>query len=170
MKEQNITGNVSKRIVIIDSLRGFSLFGILISHLSIFFEAFDSSTLSTPHASISNIVVSVLNGIFFSGKFFAIFSFLFGLSFYIQMDRAAQKGINYRWRFLWRIIILMVVGYLHSLLFSGDILIIYAVLGIFLVFLFNARNKVLVFLIIVLLSGIPRYISYGIQNIPGGAE
>ena len=168
MEEKKIDGNTSKRIIIIDSLRGFSLFGILISHLSIFFEALDFSTVSSPNASLSNIVVSVINGILFSGKYFAIFSFLFGLSFYIQMDRAAQKGINYRWRFLWRILILMVVGYIHSLLFSGDILIIYAMLGVFLVFLFNVSNKVLIFLIIVLLSGIPRYISYGIQNIPGG--
>jgi len=164
---QNITGNAANRIVIIDSLRGFSLFGILMSHLSLLFEAFDSSTLSMPHASISNIIISVLNGIFISGKFFAIFAFLFGLSFYIQMDRAVQKGIHYRWRFLWRIIILMVVGYIHSLLFSGDILIIYSILGIFLVFLFKARNNVLVLLIIALLSGAPRYITYGIQHFHG---
>ena len=165
---QSITGTAPKRIEIIDSLRGFSLWGILISHLCIFFEAFDVSTLNSTNPSIPNIIISVINGIFFSGKFFAIFSFLFGLSFYIQMDRAAQKGFNFQWRFLWRIIILMAVGYVHSLLFSGDILIIYAILGIFLVFMFRVKNRVLIFLIIALLAGLPRFINYGIKHISGG--
>jgi uncharacterized protein len=169
MTVQSFTGTGPRRIEIIDSLRGFSLSGILISHLSIFFEAFDGSSLIGSNPSIPNIVISVINGIFFSGKFFAIFSFLFGLSFYIQMDRAAQKGINFQWRFLWRIIILMAVGYLHSLLFSGDILIIYAILGIFLVFMFKVKNRVIIFLIILLLAGLPRFISYGIKHLNGGA-
>jgi len=168
MTVQGNTANAPGRIEIIDSLRGFSLWGILISHLSIFFEAFDGSSLNASNPSIPNIIISVINGIFFSGKFFAIFSFLFGLSFYIQMDRAAQKGINFQWRFLWRIIILMAVGYIHSLLFSGDILIIYAILGIFLVFMFRVKNRVLIFLIIALLAGLPRFISYGIKHLPGG--
>lgn len=84
------------------------------------------------------------------------------------MDRAAQKGINFQWRFLWRIIILMAVGYLHGLLFSGDILIIYAILGIFLVFMFKVKNRVIIFLIILLLAGLPRFISYGIKHLNGG--
>jgi uncharacterized protein len=168
MAVQEITGTAPKRIEIIDSLRGFSLWGILISHLSIFFEAFDATGLNGSDPSIPNIVISIINGIFFSGKFFAIFSFLFGLSFYIQMDRAAQKGINFQWRFLWRIIILMAVGFLHSLLFSGDILIIYAILGVFLVFMFKVKNSVIIFLIIALLAGLPRFIGYGIKHLPGG--
>lgn len=170
MNEQKIPGILSRRIVIIDSLRGFSLFGILISHLSICFEAFDGSSLNAPQPSIINVIVSILNAVFFSGKFFAIFSFLFGLSFFIQMDNAAQKGINFQWRFLWRIVILFGVGYIHGLLFSGDILIIYAILGVFLVFLFRAKSKLLVFFIIVLLAGVPRFITYGFQKSQSGVN
>lgn len=170
MNGKNLSENTPKRIVIIDSLRGFALWGILISHLSFFFEAFDISSVNGPDPSISNIVVSIINGILFSGKYFAIFSFLFGLSFYIQMERAAQKGINFQWRFLWRIIILLIIGYLHSLLFSGDILIIYAILGIFLVFMFKVKKNVLFFLIIILLAGTPRFITYGIQHMPGNSK
>jgi len=156
--------NSSDRIVIIDSLRGFALFGIMISHMSSLFDSFDFSSLTTEGGSIANIVVSSFNGIFISGKFFAIFSFLFGLSFFIQMDRAELKGINYKWRFLWRIVILFAVGFIHSLLFSSDILIIYALLGVFLVFLFKVKDKVLVILIIILLSGVPRFITYGLNH------
>jgi uncharacterized protein len=162
MSQQNVNGNLSNRIEILDSLRGFALFGIMLSHMACCFNSVDYSAMGSN--SIANTIVSVFNWIFISGKFFAIFSFLFGLSFFIQMDRAAQKGINYQWRFLWRIMILLAVGYLHSLLYSGDILSIYAVLGIFLVFMYKVSDKILVILIILLLSGAPRFITYGINH------
>jgi uncharacterized protein len=114
--------------------------------------------------SIANIVVEILNQLILSGKFFAIFAFLFGLSYFIQMDRASKKGINYQWRFLWRIIILLVIGYLHSLLYSGDILLVYAIFGIPLVFMYKVKDKVLIAIIIILLAGIPRYIAWGVNQ------
>ena len=48
------------------------------------------------------------------GRFIKIFAFLFGMSFFIQMDRAAKKGIDFRGRFLWRRVILAAIGVVGS--------------------------------------------------------
>lgn len=71
------------------------------------------------------------------GKFFIIFSCLFGLSFFIQMDRAAKKGVDFRPRFLWRLVLLLAIGYLHGLFVRVDILLIYALLGFLLVLMYK---------------------------------
>jgi uncharacterized protein len=88
-------------------------------------------------------VVKPISDMLTFGKFFTVFSFLFGLSFAIQLANAARKGGNLTPRFLWRITILFGIGFVHSLFFTGDILIIYAVLGFFLVPCQKLSNRVL---------------------------
>ena len=97
------------------------------------------------------------------GKFINIFAFLFGLSFFIQMDRAAQKGIDFRKRFLWRMAILFVIGIVGNCFYTGDILSIYAVFGAIMVFLFRFKNKILMLIVALLLFGVPRMLlsTYG---------
>lgn len=79
-----------KRIEIIDALRGFALAGIVIVHLVENYiaaptpEAFNEAV----HQGMGDYVVDGFIGILLRGKFFALFSFLFGLSFFIQMDNA----------------------------------------------------------------------------------
>lgn len=87
------------------------------------------------------------------GKFFIIFSCLFGLSFFIQMDRAAKKGLDFRPRFLWRLVLLLAIGYLHGLIVRVDILLIYAILGFVLVLMYKWPTK--------LLAGITLYLFLG---------
>ncbi|OKZ33764.1 hypothetical protein [Parabacteroides sp. merdae-related_45_40] len=77
------------------------------------------------------------------GKFFIIFSCLFGLSFFIQMDRAAKKGLDFRPRFLWRLVLLLAIDYLHGLIVRVDILLIYAILGFVLVLMYKWPTKLL---------------------------
>ena len=69
------------------------------------------------------------------GRFINIFAFLFGMSFFIQMDRAAKKGIDFRGRFLWRMVILFAIGIIGSAFYSGDILSLYAIYGVVLLLL-----------------------------------
>ncbi len=151
-----------ERIDIIDALRGFSLAGIVIVHLVENYiaapppEAFNEAV----HQGIGDTVVDVFIGLFLRGKFFALFSFLFGLSFFIQMDKAAQKGDNFGGRFLWRLILLLVIGYVHSLFYAGDILTIYALLGILLIPFYKINNKWILGIIALLFLGIGRYIIF----------
>ena len=98
--------NQNNRIEVVDSLRGFALAGIVLVH---FVEQFIGGPIPEEQQAgllqgITDYIVTAILQIFFIGKFFALFSLLFGLSFYIQMDRAAQKGQPYRWRFIWRLL------------------------------------------------------------------
>ena len=157
-----------KRITIIDALRGFSLFGIILAHMMEQYYGGEPPKNVLP-AGVSNFgMVGTLNVIvgfivmfLVSGKFFAIFSLLFGLSFYIQMDRAHQKGINFKRRFLWRLTILLGIGYVHGLFYAGDILLIYALLGVLLVFFYSVKSKYIISTVIILMSGAPKFVVYG---------
>lgn len=138
-----MSSSKSSRIQIIDALRGFALAGILICHMV---EQYIGAGAPMSHyeavsAGIADQVIDGLLGIFLRGKFIALFSFLFGLSFFIQMDNGTKKGVAYGGRFLWRLILLLVIGYAHSLFYRGDILTIYAMLGIFLIPFYKMDNK-----------------------------
>jgi uncharacterized protein len=152
------------RINVIDSLRGFALAGIVLAHM---IEHY-TGALPPPELVASfeqGTLDQVIKGLMFSlvmGKFFAMFSFLFGLSFFIQMDRAAKRDIDFRGRFIWRITILLLIGYVHSLFYRGDILTIYAPLGFLLVLFYNVRSNMLLALAAIIIGGAGRYIVFAL--------
>ena len=100
-----------------------------------------------------------------AGRFITIFSFLFGLSFFIQMDRASKRGVDFRGRFLWRMVILFVIGIVGTTFAYMDILTLYAFYGIILVLLFPLRNWVLITLTSLILFGLPLMSMVGFDNI-----
>ncbi len=137
------------RIKIIDVLRGFALLGIIIVHVAEQYYAGDSSIFMK--TSGLDMGISIFLGIFVVGKFFPIFSFLFGLSFAIQLDNADKKGQKYTVRFLWRLAILMGIGLVHQLFYRGDILMIYAALGVVLVLVHRLPSKALLIVALALI-------------------
>ena len=143
------------RITVIDALRGFSLIGICLIHGM---QHFDAMGTMAPKAmfpwegTLDEIFRWFINYLVF-GKFFIIFSCLFGLSFFIQMDRAAQKGVDFRPRFLWRLVLLLVIGFVHGLLVRVDILLVYALLGFVLVLMYKWPTKLLVGITLFLFLG-----------------
>lgn len=154
----NLPKNVataSSRITVIDAMRGIALIGICLTHAMQNFGAYPFAPSVEPYPWLEpvNEIAREFIRYFVAAKFYILFSFLFGLSFFIQMDRAAQKGIDFRPRFLWRLALLLVIGLLHSLFFPLDILIIYAILGFPLVFLYPLRSKVLLGLALFFLLG-----------------
>ncbi|WP_041616308.1 hypothetical protein [Spirosoma linguale] len=153
----------SDRISVVDALRGFALVGIIVAHCA-------GQYLAGPAPVDYNIIFSPidkfvggLSATLTFGKFFTIFSFLFGLSFAIQMDNAARAGRPFVGRILWRLVILFVIGFIHSLFYSGDILRIYAILGLFLVFFRKANSRVLLILSLILVFNVPLLV-YRIQS------
>lgn len=152
----------SDRIAIIDALRGFALAGIVIVHIVEQYagaplppDALEGARLGWPDQ-----VVDTFIQIFLRGKFFALFSILFGLSFFIQFDNAEKRGTEYRGRYLWRIALLFLIGYLHHGIYRGDILTIYAMLAPFLIFFVPLNNKWLWGMILIILAGLPRLLIY----------
>ena len=134
-----------ERITVIDALRGFSLIGICLIHSMQHFGAMGTMTSQAvfPWEGTMNEIFSWLINYLVFGKFFIIFSCLFGLSFFIQMDRVAKKGLDFRPRFLWRLVLLLAIGYLHGLIVRVDILLIYAILGFVLVLMYKWPTKLL---------------------------
>ncbi|WP_461053071.1 DUF418 domain-containing protein [Spirosoma arcticum] len=145
------------RIAVIDSLRGFALAGIIVAHCAGQYLAGPTP----PSAGTMNLfspldfALSEVAGYTTFGKFFTIFSFLFGLSFAIQMDNSANSGRPFVGRTVWRLVILFAIGFTHSLFYSGDILRIYAVLGLFLVLMRNLNNRLLLILGLLLVFNAP---------------
>lgn len=162
-----ISSNKSfERIEIIDALRGFSLAGIVFAHM---LENFVASPI--PMEAIESMnpgtVDQIADGFvsfFFRGKFFALFSFLFGLSFFIQMDNGAKRGNYFGGRFLWRLVILFAIGFVHSMFYRGDILTLYAVLGVLLIPFYKINNRWLLAVAAFLFLGIGRYVIFYFTN------
>jgi uncharacterized protein len=120
------------RIADVDALRGFALFGILVVNIGWFASAYYGSGVSDPaHASAFDVAVRAFIAFAFESKFYLVFSFLFGYSFTLQMDSAARAGDAFRPRIVRRCVALWVIGLAHAvLLYHGDILTTYAVLGL----------------------------------------
>jgi uncharacterized protein len=151
-----------KRITIIDALRGFALAGIVICHVVENYIASGAPTVfnEAVHQGIADNIVDGFIGIFLRGKFIALFSFLFGLSFFIQMDNANKRGGYFGGRFLWRLVLLFGIGFVHSLFYRGDILTVYAVLGIFLIPFYKANDKLVLASAALLFLGLARVILF----------
>lgn len=155
MEKTNTLKMSGGRITVIDALRGFSLVGICLIHAMQHFGARGTmmpQEVFQGEATLNGLFAWVINYLVF-GKFFIIFSWLFGLSFFIQMDRAAQKGIDFRPRFMWRLMLLLLIGFLHGLLVRVDILLIYALLGFSLVLMYKWSTKLLVGITLFLFLG-----------------
>ena len=82
------------------------------------------------------------------------------------MDKAAQKGDNFGGRFLWRLILLLIIGYAHSLFYAGDILTIYALLGILLIPFYKIKSPWVLGVIALLFLGLGRYIIFSFVGGP----
>jgi uncharacterized protein len=154
------------RIEIIDVLRGITLLGIIMVH---FMEQYYAGMHPESHQDfeikfLGDQIMQVFIGIFISGKFYLIFSFLFGLSFFIQLNNS-ESDTKFFIRFFWRLVILCAIGFVHHLHYRGDILTIYAMLGVGLLICYKLPDKFLLILALALAINVPSLIVRGIQSI-----
>lgn len=155
----------TKRINVIDALRGFALLGVILIHMLQNFGYSPQNINETSTFPTLDKMVQLLANHVLSGRFITIFSFLFGFSFFIQMDRASKKGSDFRGRFIWRMIILFVIGIIGTIFTYIDILTLYAFFGIILVLLFPLKNWILIIITSLILSGLPLMLIVGFKNI-----
>jgi uncharacterized protein len=123
--------SLAERFEAIDVVRGLALFGIIASNMRAFngpMAAYmDHSLMWTD--LVSRVTQAFLD-VLVSGKFITIFSFLFGIGFAIQMDRAEARGLGRRGFYLRRLTVLLLLGLIHGfLVWWGDILAPYALMG-----------------------------------------
>lgn len=131
------------RIADVDALRGCALFGILVVNIGAFATPWFGLGLTDPafHGGVDR-ATHFLVALLFETKFYLLFSFLFGYSFTLQMRAAARAEAPFVPRMLRRQAGLWLIGALHAvLLFHGDILTTYAVLGIALLALHRCGER-----------------------------
>ena len=120
------------RIEVADVLRGLAVAGIIMIHSAEQFNMYDPS-YGDPLTLPCDKWVYNLMFFLFSGKMYGIFALLFGLSFFIQNDNRQQRGKDFSGRFLWRMVLLFVLGALNTAFYDGDILMSYAVYSLVLI-------------------------------------
>lgn len=125
------------RLEIVDVLRGFALMALFLVHM---IESYELYWARPDPGPISDTVY-----LLFMGKSFSLLALCFGFSFFILMDRAARRGSDFSLRFAWRLIVLLAIGWLHAMVYRGDIIQLLAGLGFLLLLAHRVRsNRVLV--------------------------
>lgn len=135
------------RLFAVDALRGFALMGLFFVHMVSFYGLH----WIEPQASLTYDAVSWA----FGGKSYALFALLFGLSFFIIIDGQVKRGIDFRSRFVWRMGLLLLIGYFHSLFYTGDILQVLAITGVALVAINSLSNRLVLLASLFFLLHIP---------------
>lgn len=132
-----------ERIEFVDALRGFALFGILLVNMAWFAQPLAIEFVDLPrdlprHDRLAEMGIEFLA----EGKFYSIFSMLFGFGMAIQMGRAQARGRSFVRNYVFRLLALLLIAAAHiTLLWFGDILHAYALLG-FVLLLFRNRRQV----------------------------
>jgi len=139
----------NERADILDVLRGFALLGVLLDNI-FGFTGWGFLTLSMREALPTwpaDGIVGLSELTFINGKFYSLFSLLFGIGFSIILIRNEQKGINPLKIFYRRLFILLIIGAGHLfLLWEGDILVLYALIGMLLPLFRKCSDKTLLIL------------------------
>lgn len=142
-----------ERIDLIDVVRGFALFGVLLANLvwiTTDVVLTDARVSQLPTAPLDRIVKPLVV-LLVDHKFYTLFSFLFGLGFAIQLSRAEESGYSAVAVYGRRVAILAVIGLLHvALVWYGDILLVYAIGGFGLLAVRHWNTRLLVVLALAL--------------------
>lgn len=121
-----------ERVQVLDFLRGFSLFGVLLVNMTLFKTTlFDYQRRILDYTQAADQWIALIIQIFISGKFISILSFLFGLGFFLFMERAEGRGLSVVPLYHRRLFALFLFGLLHlAFIWNGDILHAYALAGL----------------------------------------
>jgi uncharacterized protein len=143
---------LQERIQALDILRGVAVAGILFANVLVFFGLFaipPERAAAFPTVAADNIA-RFLEGVFIDGKFYSIFSLLFGIGFGVQLARGGDAALP---RFKRRLRILLAIGAIHAILiWAGDILMLYALLGFTMPWFARKTNRELLRWTIILLA------------------
>src|SRR5690606_15618560 len=137
---------------------GFALLGILYAHIIIWYTgaALPSEVYFKYTGIFDGVAMGIFGGLVF-GKFFSVFSFLFGLGFYLHF-RQSRGNPNFVPTYVWRLLLLFFIGVVHHIVWRGDILAIYAVLGMLLLGFRKLPAQLILVLSLVLIINLPTHI------------
>ena len=142
------------RIEVVDALRGFAVLAIILVHnLEHFiFPVYPDPANQPEWLNILDEGVFSVTFSLFAGKAYAIFSLLFGFTFYIQYTNQLRKGKDFGYRFLWRLLLLAGFATLNAAFFpAGDVLLLFCFVGLFLFLVRKWNDKAVLTAAIILL-------------------
>lgn len=143
--------NTSPRIDVADVLRGFAVFGIVLLHSIEHFNFYSYPEVTSQWLKFTDTIIWDSLFFTFGGKAYAIFALLFGFSFFIQDDNQLQRGYDFRLRFVWRLFLLFIWGNINAMFFTGEILVLYSIVGLVLVLTARLSTKTSLIIAIILL-------------------
>lgn len=148
---RDVTGPVApvSRIVEIDIVRGFALFGVLLVNM----YGFGADSMAWD-AAVDRLAFEITH-IFFDSKSWTLFSMLFGVGFALKLESAEEGHLRVVPVFLRRLGVLFAIGAAHALLYEGDILMLYAELGLALLVVCLLPTRLLLLLAVGLLLVFP---------------
>ena len=134
-----------QRILTLDVLRGFAIFGIFMVNVEIMNCVFkNADSFGAQWTGALDAFAIRIQQLFFYTKFFPIFSLLFGIGISIQFLSMERKGLSRRF-FYRRMAALFLFGVCHILfLWSGDVIHLYALLGLLTIGLVRWKTKYLI--------------------------
>lgn len=147
------------RINVLDALRGFSLFGVIIIHM---IQQFGIRNISIETSYFDFPLLDYYSRLFaynvVMGRFINIFAILFGISFYIQIKNSYSKKNNFNYFFLRRMAFLFILGIAIHSFYNVEILSVYAIFGVVLLIIKKVNNSILLLIAALLFIGFPRII------------
>ncbi|NEW08965.1 DUF418 domain-containing protein [Paenibacillus sp. SYP-B3998] len=129
-----------KRIDTLDYLRGFALIGIILINITQMVDAISLREAADYDSSLDFYVNRFLDYAVFQ-RFYVIFSFLFGIGFYLFVSRAKARGESGNKLFIRRLLILLVFGWIHHQFQSGEALFYYAIIGFILIPFYRLKPR-----------------------------
>lgn len=140
-----------ERIQVLDVLRGIAIFGILfvnLAHFSypdMYLSVLGKNNFFTEKWSELDFGIRMILDVLIQTKFILLFSFLFGFGMVVMMERSLRKGQRFVPLYIRRLLALLILGTIHAfLVWDGDILTQYALLGFILLLFRKAKPKTLV--------------------------
>jgi uncharacterized protein len=129
------------RLESLDVLRGVALLGVLLENLQHFVEPSYEAFAGGPDGGAIDVLCLWLIRFVCDNKVYLLFSFLFGIGFSLQLRHAAAAGARFVPLHLWRMAVLFLIGVGHTLVWDGDILSTYAILGVALLALRSVPDR-----------------------------
>ncbi|WP_066371689.1 DUF418 domain-containing protein [Herbidospora mongoliensis] len=151
------------RIVALDVIRGFALCGILVANV----RPIATTVGLLPPDAAPPSTADLWLGLLVDHRFFPVFSLLFGMGFSLLYESAVARGVSPRLVLLRRLVALFLLGLAHRLLWDGDILAIYAVVGLVVLLPSSWLPRRAVAGLSVVALGLALFFGGGIMVVPG---
>ncbi|WP_062352124.1 DUF418 domain-containing protein [Bacillus kwashiorkori] len=140
----NIGIKENERIFSIDVMRGFAILGIFLFNIYSFHTPYLYIDLYSLAEKPLDRIAFIFVDVFVQASFYPLFAFLFGYGMIILKTRIELRNLNYAQIMMRRMFLLLIIGVIHAFfIWSGDILITYAVMGFIFILFANFSAKAL---------------------------